>query len=1184
MCALVALTTAATLVAQSMQPYRVAGESARGARVISLVAASGFALPPVADEVRLDLVVPTRDGGMSTLRLEEASVFAPAMRARYASIRTFRGYEVGTGHAVAVTQDALGLYVYVADPAGSWQIEPVGMDRAQLGLTDDLGPAAVAPPLSCGYDAATHARLDKATAPAAPEGAKALDQIQKRVYVMALASTGEFSTRYGGTKESVNAAFARSINVLNAITLTEVAVEFKLHPLNDTLIFLNAALDPYRTPNLGTSMLSENPDAINSRILLSTYDIGHVFTNGCSDVGGVVSGRVCDNFGKARGVTCHYATLERIVRDVMAHEVAHQFAVAHSWNNCPGSDGQRAGGSAFEPGSGSTIMSYQGSCGPANNVQATGNDVYYHVHSLDQFISFSRRGGGSGCADVIPVANNEPIVTIASPGGVTIPRETPFVLEGSATDPDGDELFFVWEQYDLGRAVNLCDQAEDSPLFRSLPPSTAGNVRYFPNLNTVRDGATDCEEQLPRFTRDLNFRLTARDRAPVGGGSVWEQITLGVDAASGPFRVTSQANRGTVYSSGEFVTVTWDVAGTNVAPVSCTQVDILMSVDDGRTFPYVLAENTNNDGSEGVTLPTIETTRARFMVRSEGNVFYSMGPTRFEIVTPTAPGFTFSPSEQTTFLCLPDTATVELFTSSLLGFMGEITLEIDANLPNGVTATLDRTTLTPGEAARLTVDFNGYDATDSLRIVVTASADGVENASRELLFDVVSNNFNDLRLLGPSNGAEGVSELPTFRFNAADAADSFLIEVSPDPNFGFGTFEIVDPNPDSSQLGFLLESNEVYFWRVVPSNRCGRAVDVPINAFATAAASCQSFVNDETVALGPNRRYKVDIPVVVPQSGRASDVNVPLVDLSYSDINDIIVSVRAPSGDSVILHARNCAGSLLRSGYDDISPIPRGSCTPLPNDRAIRRPFSPLSRFEGQEISGEWILSINVVTPSSTGGEFREFEIEFCAKIVSAPPELDLALVPVPLGGFQYLVTEFLAATDPDNGPEDLEYILVDTPSRGHLELYGARLRVGDRWTQAQSQTSGLTYVDDEGQTPGRDSARVVLFDNAGNLIATPRIDFEIDSRHSTDVTAVRELAVTLAPNPTGATSTLQLSSPSAGGEVSVFDLQGRALLRIPVASGQRSIAIDAVGLPVGMYVVSYREAGAQRTVRLVRQ
>ncbi len=1184
--------TVALAGAQTLSPYSFAN-SARGAKQQTLRVDESVVLPKGEGSFRLNVPSPT--GETSVLELYETSVFAPEMRARYPAIRTYRGFDVATGQVAAVMEGSRGINIYVAGEPGSWQIEADGPGLAAISYVHDADDLTSPGPYSCGYTPGIHAALDAAQGsaaakhPGAPTAAKLQRaQVVKRKYVLALASTGEFAVRYGGTKESVNEVYAEALNILNAITLSEVAVEYELHPKNDTLIFLSPGSDPYLAPTDGPILLDDNQAAINARLPVNSYDIGHVFTNGCAGgIGGIAGGRACQNSTKARGVTCHYAGLRRIVEDVMAHEFAHQFAVSHTFNNCPTADNQRAGQTAFEPGSGSTIMSYQGACGPANNVSEKGDEPYYHVGSVQQFQNYLASALGASCADERPVPNNAPVVSAPGIDGLTIPKQTPFVLRGSATDEDNDPLLYNWEQYDLGPAVDLCDQREDTPLFRSLPPTSGGNVRYFPTLDNVLSGRNNCEEQLPLFTRDLTFRLTARDRNPVGGGTTWQEVKMRVDAGAGPFRVTSQASAAVQYSSKDFVNVTWEVAGTNTGAIGVQKVEILLSTDGGRTFPTLLAASTDNDGSEGVLLPDTESDNARIMVRPIGNVFYAVSASTFTISTPTAPGFSFAPSASTTFLCLPanDTASarVELFTGALLGFSEAITLSIEGDVPAGIDATLTKTTIQPGESSTLVLNLDDYEESALVAINVVATADGVERATRRIEFDLVSNNFDDLALEGPDNGETGLGILPTFAFTPSRRATEHVIQVNTDPNFGFGTFEITSPDPNGDQLPFQLEINTVYFWRVVPKNRCGESLDVPVNAFHTYAADCRTFKNDQSFGIAANSTNSVTIPVPVPESGIANDINVPLVDIRFGGgINNLVVALVSPDNTEVRLYNKRCSGGLLISGYDDEAPL-ENNCTPQPIDGQLRKPNRPLSAFDGKEIQGVWKLRLDISAASPAGGEFKSFNLQFCADIVSQAPAFRSKLVPVPQGGFQYLITEYLTAVDPDNGAEDLEYILVTPPTRGHLELYGQRLETGARFTQAQTQSAGLTYVDDL-NTPGVDSMRIVLSDNAGNLIATPRVDFMIDPNNITGVKEAAVVGMTLAPNPTGSWSRLRFSAPSEGGQLTILDAQGRAVHTERVAVGQSEVDIDADAYPVGIYLVNYRGAEGARTMRLVRQ
>ena len=206
---------------------------------------------------------------------------------------------------------------------------------------------------------------------------------------------------------------------------------------------------------------------------------------------------------------------------------------------------------------------------------------------------------------------------------ITLPIGTPFELDiDSANDADGDSLTFNWEQLDLGNQATIAagDQG-DNPIVRSLPPGTA--------TNRVVDGSR-FGDTLPSTTRALNFRVTARDNNP-GGGRVGEaNIALSVDGNSGPFAVIFP-NGGESFSAAGEIEVTWDVAGTDVAPVNTAAVDILLSTDGGESYDQVLASNVPNDGAELVTLPNIASASARIRVRARDNIYFDNSNNNFSI-------------------------------------------------------------------------------------------------------------------------------------------------------------------------------------------------------------------------------------------------------------------------------------------------------------------------------------------------------------------------------------------------------------------------------------------------------------------------------------------------------------------------------------------------------------------------
>ena len=118
----------------------------------------------------------------------------------------------------------------------------------------------------------------------------------------------------------------------------------------------------------------------------------------------------------------------------------------------------------------------------------------------------------------------------------------------------------------------------------------------------------------------------------MGGANDHIDIALTVTASAGPFVVTLPDATGISWPGLASRNVTWDVANTNLSPVSCANVDILLSTDGGLTYPTVLASNIPNTGSASITVPNISTSAARVMVRGTGKAFFDISNNNFTIV------------------------------------------------------------------------------------------------------------------------------------------------------------------------------------------------------------------------------------------------------------------------------------------------------------------------------------------------------------------------------------------------------------------------------------------------------------------------------------------------------------------------------------------------------------------------
>ncbi len=585
---------------------------------------------PEARTTPVIITIPTPEGSFARFAVVESPVMEEGLAAQFPDIRTFAGQGIDDRTATArFDVGPAGFHAMVLSPAGDYFVDP--HNRFDLhhyvvygknGATpryQPTEPCLVSPdPLW-----AEHLQQLARTRPTTPVGP------QLRSYRLACAATGEYTQYHGGTVALGQAAIVTAINRVTGVYEKEVAVRLVLVANNTSVVYTNPATDPYNNNN-GFQMLGQNQSNLDAVIGSANYDIGHVFSTGG---GGVASlGVVCVNGSKARGVTGLPNPIgDPFYIDYVAHEIGHQFGGNHTFNsvtsNCGG--GNRNASTAYEPGSGSTIMAYAGICG-ADNLQLN-SDAYFHTISFDEIVAYTTIGSGNSCATIINTGNNAPVVN-AGTGGFTIPISTPFALTGSATDPDGDALTYCWEEFDLGPAGSPNSPSGNAPIFRSFTP-TSSPTRVFPKLSNLLNNTHTIGELLPTYSRTLTFRLTARDNRSGGAGVDYATIAFSVTNTAGPFTVTSP-NTAVTWPALSEQTVTWNVANTNAAPVNCTNVKISLSTDGGVTFPIVLAASTPNDGAEPVTLPDYQTNTARIKVEAIGNIFFDISNTNFTITAP----------------------------------------------------------------------------------------------------------------------------------------------------------------------------------------------------------------------------------------------------------------------------------------------------------------------------------------------------------------------------------------------------------------------------------------------------------------------------------------------------------------------------------------------------------------------
>ncbi|TAE46205.1 MAG: hypothetical protein EAZ89_20555, partial [Bacteroidetes bacterium] len=542
-----------------------------------VLSAAPMEMTSAARNQALEIELPAPDGSVQRFRVWETPVMAPGLARKYPGLKTYAGQGIEHPEAsLRMDMTSKGFHAMILAGAQTVFIDPYSANSSKDYICYYKKDFIAKGVFSC---------LTEAQELPAEELKGDLPELfvgsELRTYRLAVAATGEYTAFHGGVGGAMS-AMVTSLNRINGIYETEIAVRLIMVENNDTLIFANAATDPY-TNNDGPTMLGQNQQTVDARIGPANYDIGHVFSTGG---GGIASlGSVCSSNNKARGVTGSPAPIgDPFDVDYVAHEMGHQFAGNHTFNSTAGScgGGNRAASAAYEPGSGTTIMAYAGICG-TDNVQ-NNSDAFFHTHSFTEIYNFTHSGNGNSCPVTTPTGNTAPTVE-AGDGGFFVPVSTPFVLTGSGSDPDGDAITYSWEQYDKGPATTVNNPSGSSPIYRSNAPSTSPS-RTFPRIQNVINNTQTTGERLVTYARTMTFRLTTRDNKSGGGGVNYDQLAFEVTDLAGPFVVTSP-NTSLAWTGGTFQEITWDVANTHVAPVNCKQVNILLSTDGGFTYPNV---------------------------------------------------------------------------------------------------------------------------------------------------------------------------------------------------------------------------------------------------------------------------------------------------------------------------------------------------------------------------------------------------------------------------------------------------------------------------------------------------------------------------------------------------------------------------------------------------------------------
>lgn len=563
---------------------------------------------------RVELEIPMPDGEYIGVILTETKLLPKELKEKFPLINSWSG--VSGNKTVYADYGAHGLHIMVLHAGEPIFVDPIkpGSDIYISYKKSDFVTEKA--PMECHFDDRIHIpddyepfdRNEPVQRPESPTESVS----QMKTFRLALACTGEYATFHGGTTEKVMSAMTTTMNRVNGIYRRDVGVQMQFIPNNEEIIFLDPDTDPYSNYS-PSDLLRENQQTIDDIIGNDNYDIGHVFSTGGGGLARLRS--VCNNRWKAGGETGLSSPIgDPYDIDYVSHEIGHQFGANHTFNNA--CNGNRNNNTAYEPGSGNTIMAYAGICAP--NVQSRSNALF-HLGSLEEMNAFIET---LSCPEIEEYENTPPEISTAN-AEIIIPTGTPFFIDIDASDEDGDLLTYAWDQME-NDIVTQPPTGDDTsgPLFRSFDP-TENSRRYFPSFLSLAGGSNKRWEVVPNVSREILFGITVRDNsidAPrVSTGNVKvEAIHTGAS-----FKVTFP-DKLYFHPRKSYLDLTWEVAGTDKAPFNSASVDIFLL--DNRNYEIIdtIAIDVPNNGAFPIPFDESAETSYRILVQSHEHNFFNI--------------------------------------------------------------------------------------------------------------------------------------------------------------------------------------------------------------------------------------------------------------------------------------------------------------------------------------------------------------------------------------------------------------------------------------------------------------------------------------------------------------------------------------------------------------------------------
>jgi subtilisin-like proprotein convertase family protein len=303
-----------------------------------------------------------------------------------------------------------------------------------------------------------------------------------------------------------------------------------------------------------------------------------------------------------------------------------------------------------------------------------------------------------------------------------------------------------------------------------------------------------------------------------------------------------------------------------------------------------------------------------------------------------------------------------------------------AGLPSGATATFTPSSRNSNGLVTMSISGLSNVVPGEYFVGITGN-NGTESETRLKSLRVFNSTFQNVVLNSPVNGVSGLSTSIILKWNNYANAETYNVQASTSPSFATLTVDEIVTTNEFFASGLSQET--VYYWRVIPSNRCGNGVPINavVNSFSTGILTCdQNFVADDysnaTIASVANS--SASVPLTITGGYTIGDINVNL-NITHTYIQDMTITLEGPAaiGSPVITLFQETCGDNddINCILDDAGGAPQ--CSGIPSVSGNIAPFESLSSLNALPADGVWTLHVSDPW-NGDGGTINLFSIDLC--------------------------------------------------------------------------------------------------------------------------------------------------------------------------------------------------------------